>query len=439
MTVRRRFAWLVVLALFGTLMSCSDNPTGPGSGTPNAEQVEYYAPDLVHDGYVLMNPIDTHAFWIVDKRGSVLHTWPIPTDLRFDAQLLPDGRVLANLEQSLGGDETRFYGGDLRIIEPDGSFSWELTWQGPTTISHHDLEMLPSGNILFIAADAYPPAAAVAMGWNGGTQLVSESLIEVDPATNEVVWRWDAADHLIQDHDPAALGHGDPAQHPELIDVNYGPVLDFGAGDIFHANGIVHDAERDLIFFSINNYSEVWVIDHATTTEEAAGPAGDLVYRFGNPEAWRNTAGQRRFWTQHHPSFIADGLAGAGHLLIFMNGRPYHGRTTEQSVVYELQLPPVLACEPGVDTEPTVAWSWTHPGLYGHHLGSAQRLPGGNTLIAEGDYGYWEVTSDGQVAWKFDYEGEGILEVPGAAVWRGYGIEKDDPALAALGLKADFR
>jgi hypothetical protein len=101
-------------------------------------------------------------------------------------------------------------------------------------------------------------------------------------------------------------------------------------------------------------------------------------------------------------------------------------------VVYELILPAELTMAPGVDNEPAVAWSWTHDDFYGHHLGSAQRLPNGNTLITEGDYGFWEVTATGEVAWKYDYEGEGIDEVPGAAVWRGYHVEKDDPALSFL-------
>lgn len=423
------------LAVPFLLTACDDDPTEPENTLNLSDQVEFLDPDLAHDAYVLMNPIDAHSFRLIDKTGARLFGWDIPTDLRFDAQLLPDGRILANLEQNLGNDETRFYGGELKLINPDGSFDWEMTWQGPTTISHHDLEMLPSGNILFIAVDGYDPVTAASMGYAAGTMLLSESLIEVDPATSEVVWRWDAADHFIQDHDPEAASYGDPAQHPGRIDPNYGLVLDFQAGDVFHANGIAYDAQRDLIFLSVNNVSEVWVIDHATTTEEAAGPAGDLVYRFGNPEAWRNTAATRLFWTQHHPNFVAPGLPGESHLMIFMNGRAIQGRTTDQSVVYELVLPPDLTQQPGVANEPAVFWSWTDPDLFGGHLGSAQRLPGGNTLIAEGDYGFWEVTAAGEVAWKYRYEGEGIVEVPGAAIWRGYSIEKDDPALTHLGVE----
>jgi len=63
-----------------------------------------------------------------------------------------------------------------------------------------------------------------------------------------------------------------------------------------HANGIFYDPATDLIYMSVNFYSEVWVIDHSTTTAEAAGNqggqfnrGGDLVYRFGNPSLFEHT------------------------------------------------------------------------------------------------------------------------------------------------------
>ena len=49
------------------------------------------------------------------------------------------------------------------------------------------------------------------------------------------------------------------------------------------------------------------------------------------------------------------------------------------------------------------------------------------TYIAEGDFGIWEVTPDGQVAWQFSYGEE--------KVWRTYVHYADDPEIVAL-LKA---
>ena len=45
-------------------------------------------------------------------------------------------------------------------------------------------------------------------------------------------------------------------------------------GDWMHANGLDHHPELDQILFSARNFSEIWIIDHSTTTEEAAGHTG---------------------------------------------------------------------------------------------------------------------------------------------------------------------
>jgi len=58
-------------------------------------------------------------------------------------------------------------------------------------------------------------------------------------------------------------------------------------------------------------------------------------------------------------------------------------------------------------------------------LGGAVRLSNGNTLICEPDYGYWEVTPNNEVVWK--YKGTGNF-------WRGYFYNLDFTGLNNLGL-----
>ncbi|MGB5385042.1 MAG: hypothetical protein WBN19_14385 [Lutimonas sp.] len=55
------------------------------------------------------------------------------------------------------------------------------------------------------------------------------------------------------------------------------------------------------------------------------------------------------------------------------------------------------------------------------------RLKNGNTLICEGDFGYWEVTPNGEVAWKYNGLGD-------TSFWRGYAYAKDSEEIKALGL-----
>ena len=164
-------------------------------------------------------------------------------------------------------------------------------------IAHHDVEMLPNGNILIMVWERKTAEEAELAGSNLAIDIFPEAIIEVDPSTDEIIWEWHAWDHLIQDFDDLKANFGTIADNPQLINLNYVPDE---LGDIMHGNGITYDKTNDLIFLSINFYHEVWVIDHSTTTEESAtntggtyNKGGDLVYRFGNPTAYDNQAGER--------------------------------------------------------------------------------------------------------------------------------------------------
>lgn len=75
---------------------------------------------------------------------------------------------------------------------------------------------------------------------------------------------------------------------------------------------------------------------------------------------------------------------------------------------------------------PNEVWSFTDPDLYFERISGAVRLPNGNTLICEGDYGYWEITKQKEVIWK--YNGLGV------SFWRGYYYEFDSDQLKSLNL-----
>lgn len=61
-------------------------------------------------------------------------------------------------------------------------------------------------------------------------------------------------------------------------------------------NGIDYNPVLDQIALSTHNLNEWYIIDHSTTTAEAAtssggnsGKGGDLLYRWGNPAAYQAT------------------------------------------------------------------------------------------------------------------------------------------------------
>jgi hypothetical protein len=231
----------------------------------------------------------------------------------------------------------------------------------------------------------------------------------------DIVWEWHLWDHLIQDRDPSKNNFGVVKEHPELNDVASSTGSRVPA---FwnHANSIDYNAKFDQLCISIRGNSEFWIIDHSTTTAEAAshsggryGKGGDILYRWGNPQAYdRGTAAHRILYQQHDAQWIPDGCPGAGHI-IFNNGIDRPG--TKFSSIEEMVLPcdtngvfPVL--EAHVPWTPaTSSWTYTAPNpadFYSPEISGVQRLPNGNTLVCEGLKGHlFEVTSEKQIVWRY--------------------------------------
>ena len=383
--------------------------------------VTFFNEELIEDDYILVNDAASNRVYLMDKNADLVYEWPLGERIiGNDVILLNDGTLLASLESDNPDFQFGGQGGIIQLIDKNGQALWNFDYSNTEYRSHHDVELLPNGNILAIAWEKMDKDQAIANGSKLGTDIFPESIIEINPLTSAMVWEWHAKDHLIQDFDSSKLNFGSIEENPQLINLNY---VDAVGGNIMHANGIGYDDLNDLIYLSINYYSEVWVIDHSTNTDDAAshsggkfGKGGDLLYRFGNPSTQNDETTERLFINNHYPN-----LFEPGKILIYTNGGDL-----EQSTVYELKLPTELTQKTIPEsTQPEILWSFTDPELYAPKVSGAVRLPNGNTLITEGDFGLWEVTQQGEVVWKFSAPG---------FFWRAYHYAKDDPAILALGL-----
>ncbi|MCH2106021.1 MAG: aryl-sulfate sulfotransferase [Planctomycetes bacterium] len=394
------------------------------------------AKSQAYDGLTLFQPNNSSTAYLINMDGSVHHSWVGPASPGLSVYLLPDGDLLRTLRVGTGPGGT---GGAVERVSWDGVLEWQFEYNQPNQyLQHHDIELLPNGNILMVAWDYRPQAEAVAEGRNpntiSGGQILSDSIIEVQPTgpnSGQIVWAWYAWDHLIQDFDSSANNYGVVGDHPELIDLNYPPGVGGGGGgpggggngtDWLHLNSVDYNAELDQIVVSVHNTDEIWVIDHSTTMEEAAGhtggnsgKGGDLLYRWGNPAAYdQGTAGDQELFGQHDAQWITDELPGAGDILIFNNGLGAPGPNA--SSVDQI-TPPVdgsgsYAYTPGTAYGPTsLSWQYIAPNpttFYSQNISGCQRLPNGNTLICSGRQGwFFEVTAAGQLVWEYTYSSGG--------------------------------
>ncbi|MEW6744897.1 MAG: aryl-sulfate sulfotransferase [Planctomycetota bacterium] len=399
------------------------------------------------EGYTLFAPTFSTITYLIDMGGNVVHTWKGKAGPGQSVYLLENGHLLRcerspdNKVFQVGGG-----GGVVREYTWEGEQVWEYVYSNDLYLQHHDIEPLPDGHVLILAWYRKNADEVVGAGRDPKTmtagELWSEHVIEVEPVRPQggnITWEWHAWDHLIQDHDPEKANYGNPAEHPERIDINAGArprelspdeqrrLQDLGyiapptggrrgRGDWLHINSIHYNAELDQILLSVRHWSEIWIIDHSTVSSQAAGHTGgasgrggDLLYRWGNPQMYRiGTAADQQLFNQHDAQWIEEGCPGAGNILVFNNGA---GRRDGYYSSVDEIAPEVD--ENGLYTRPEggafppskPCWSYTDPdksNFFSGFISGAQRLPNGNTLICSGEQGrLFEVKPDGAIVWEY--------------------------------------
>ena len=239
-------------------------------------------------GYTLFTGSRNGDVFLLDPLGRVAHSWHIDTTLSH-AKLLDNGNLLANVWNT--------------VLEFDQDAN--ILWQYVGIRLHHDFLKMPNGNALLLGKKRKTREQVIAAGGNpqfvhkGGLEY--DYLVEVRPtgaSGGDVVWEWSVWDHLVQDFDPTKPNYGAIAEHPELIDINF--LLEsiskhrpHSREDWLHTNSVDYNPELDQIMLSPRHFSELRIIDHSATTEEArghsggnSGMGGDLLYRWGTPRAY---------------------------------------------------------------------------------------------------------------------------------------------------------
>lgn len=401
--------------------------SAPITAEPQEQTVGLFINDSTSfEGYTLFAPMRYTTTYLINNEGLLVHSWESSHRpgqsiyLLENGDLLRTAQIMGNPTFSAGGA-----GGGVQHIDWDGNLVWDFEYSSSLHLLHHDIEPLPNGNVLMIAWEYKTAAEAVAAGRNPSLltddELWPDHVIEVEPTgltSGDVVWEWHIWDHLIQDYDSTKANFGVVEDHPELIDINFsgyaGPQQ--GRADWIHTNSIDYNEEFDQIILSVHGFSEIWVIDHSTTTEEAAshtggnsGRGGDILYRWGNPQAYRaGSASDQKFFQQHDARWIESGYPGEGDILVFNNGS---GRPAGDYSTVDEFVPPVdsngnYSHVPGSSYGPEEQ-NWVYmaenpPDFFAQSVSGAHRLPNGNTLVCDGPHGtFFEVSPDTDIVWLY--------------------------------------
>ena len=434
MSIRESFFIVICAAVLG--VACSS--TGPEQRSEELEssvsspiKATIYSSDEVFDGYLFWHQADElredvdNISLLTDANGKLVHTWQTNlTGGGTPAYLLENGGVLrtgiTDRQNTRRGPVAS--SDTVQLTNIQGDVIWEInSRQLGDLLFHHDVELMPNGNILISTYEPLTAAQALAIGWDPGAQKVvwADGVVEVAPnieaGTSKVVWHWSFADHIVQDRFPDAPNYGVVAGTPERIDPHY--PRNYAPRNVVrqHVNSVDYHPGKDQILLSSFIYNEIWIIDRSTTIQEAAGTSGgrsgkggDLLFRFGNPEAYgRGTVEDRLFLKQHDANWIDNGLPGAGNILVHNNNtefKPQRPAATRPPVeerlptgdeidvkegrsnVYELR--PLMDADGSytkVDGEfrAETVWYWEHPDYFADFQGGARRLPNNNTLVTD--------------------------------------------------------
>ncbi len=375
-------------------------------------------------GYTLFAPKHNTMTYLIDNKGRKCHEWTASNYAPGQSvYLLENGDLLRTCMVQGGLGSGGGEGGRIEEYDWNGNLVWQFDYSTDNYTQHHDIKRLPNGNIVMLVVEKKLYAEVIAAGFNPNNfqpeiqqkgYMLPDCIIEIQPTFpvgGTIVWEWHVWDHLIQDYDPAKSNYGVVNAHPELVDCDG----DHRALPLFwnHMNCIDYNPALNQIAMSVRGNSEVWIVDHSTTTSQSSGhtggvhgKGGDLLYRWGNPLTYgAGTVTNQKYFEQHDVEWIKPDCPGAGNLMCFNNGvnRNY-------SSIDEI-TPPVdingnYTYVSGSAYGPS-SLTWTYvatppESLFAHDISGAQRLQNGNTLIDDGPLGtFTEVTPAGEIVWKY--------------------------------------
>ena len=318
---------------------------------PGPLGVRKYVPHKCHRGYTMFSTAFGSFEYLIDMNGMLVHQWPI-THSQY-AELLPNGNLLADN-----------YGSGLDEINPAGERVWK--WEGPY---HHDFHYVNDEEIVFLIHRTIAPVEGFYHPDFTPEKMKSDVVICIN-RKGDVLWEFPFHDHIKELHELAGLP----------LPCRYGRC---------DQDGKVHEsAHAD---WAHTNTIEV-LPDTPIGREDERFRAGNILFSFRSLDiigvadlekdkivwAW----GLGELDGQHQPI-----MTEKGTILVYDNG-------TARGYSVALEI------DPRTNEE---VWRYEDRAkFFSPYRAGVQRLPNGNTLIAEADAGrIFEVTPDKEIVWDY--------------------------------------
>ena len=377
-------------------------------------QVTHYADGLL-DGYMLFQT-NFDGIHLINNCGEKVNTWEIGGgSARYHPKLLPNG----NLIYIRSGTNT--------VYERDWNDNIVNQVTAPTSWGgylDYEVILLPNQNYLCLGRQYRSEQEFIDMGYNIGVignPNYTDVVLELDRNTGEIKWIWNIADHAIQERDSTVGNYGVVKDNPQLLDMDRIGTYDWTNGESFMINGMDYNVELDQIMLSVRKMGEVVIIDHSTTTAEAAGhtggnsgKGGDILYRWGNPQNYgQGNDSDRYLYYQHNPNWIHHG-EHIGAITMYNNGLDRPGVSFSERyssvpiVMTSVDANGNYILEPDMpfaEVQPLMDYSRVTTGndFYSSYTSGGKVLPNGNIFITiGGEDKALELLPDGTLVWEYE-------------------------------------
>lgn len=368
------------------------------------------------DGYILYTPVQYSSSYLINNCGQVINQWDSDYSAGLGTQMLPGGKLLRAGRDPNSGFIAAGVGGALQIFDWNGDICWEALVSDDSFGAHHDLDYTTYGSILLLRWEKKSADELIQAG-KDPLKTVPEtwlpSIVEILPTTNgafDILWEWHLFDHLVQDLDSSKDNFGIVSEHPRKFDINYAnsTLMDWA-----HLNSIVLNEQRNEIIVSSRNFDEVWIIDHSTTSEEAASDnggdhdlGGQFLFRYGNDSTYQENPESIIFDGQHDAKFLLDPVTSELIIQVFNNNNESDNKESE--IVEIKPKLDILGNYELVDNKFIISGS---PRIFKSNasidfnsgiMSNVQNLPNGNVLINSGRGSYFlELDPDTNLVWEY--------------------------------------
>jgi len=318
-------------------------------------------------GYLFLGPMDNRDLAIYDNSGYKVFNkrFGFLSQGFFDFKMHPNGKLSAF---DIVSNKFWVMDSSLNVIDTVGAVGYNTDF--------HDFLILPSGNYLVVAeADTIIDMSRIVPDGHPNCRVNNFIIQEIDYRTKRVVWQWSAIEHF------------------SITDATEDISLTTNYIRPFHFNSMELLSDGNLLI-SCRHLDEITKINRQT---------GAIIWRMGGSKCRNNqftfvndtVNNFFGFSHQHDPRELPN-----GNILLFDNGNL---KSNQRSRAVEYQIDTA-------NRRVTKVWEYVAPSsIVSNAMGSCQRLPNGNTLIAwggtasEGGHNYLltEVTPDGRIALEF--------------------------------------